>query len=463
MPGMVRARTSLLQMVRRFALARHPWPVRLTLNPSQTIILGFVTIILTGAALLSLPVASESGRSTPPLTALFTATSATCVTGLTVVDTADHFSTFGELVILALIQLGGFGYMTSWAILALILGHRIGLRERIVLTEAHNLYNLGGVVRFTRRLILLTLVIESSGAAILTLRWMGEEPLGRALYLGVFHSISAFNNAGFDLMGSSRSLASYVGDPVVSLVIAGLIILGGLGFSVLFDLRSRRLRLHSKTALLATGMLIGVGTALIALLEFTNPNTLGALPIPTRVLAAFFQAVTPRTAGFSTVDIGAMAEPTLVLLAALMFIGASPGGTGGGIKTTTFMAPLAVILSSIRGTGDPAMFGRRIMPQNIHKAMTIAFVSLAFVFAMSVILAVVESLEFLPALFEITSSFGTVGLSTGLTPHLSPWGRVIVMLTVFSGRVGLLTVAFGLTRRQRRPQMRFPEERLYIG
>lgn len=450
-------------MVRQFTLARGPWSVRLTLSPSQTIIVGFITIILVGAGLLSLPIASESGRPTPFLTALFTATSATCVTGLVVVDTADHFSTFGELVILVLIQLGGFGYMTSWAILALILGRRIGLRERIILTEAHNLYDLGGVVRFTRRLILLALIVEASGAAILALRWLGEEPLGRALYLGVFHSISAFNNAGFDLMGGFKSLTAYAGDPVVSLVMAGLIILGGLGFSVLFDLRSRRLTLHSKTVLLATGMLIGVGAALIALFEFANPKTLGALPVPVRLLAAFFQAVTPRTAGFNTVEIGSLAEPTLMLIVALMFIGASPGGTGGGIKTTTFMAPLAVILSSIRGTGDPVMFRRRIQTQNIYKALTIAFVSLAFVFAMSVLLAVVERVEFLPALFEITSGFGTVGLSTGLTPHLSPWGRIIVMLTVFSGRVGLLTVAFGLTRRHRPPRVRYPEERLYIG
>ncbi|MDQ7840057.1 MAG: potassium transporter TrkG [bacterium] len=450
-------------MVRQFALARHPWSGRLTLSPSQTIIIGFITIILVGAVLLSLPAASESGRPTPFLTALFTATSATCVTGLTVVDTADHYSSLGELVILVLIQLGGFGYMTSWALLALVLRWRIGLRERIILTESHNLYDLGGVVRFTRRLILMTLIVEASGATILTLRWMGEEPFVRALYLGVFHSISAFNNAGFDLMGGFRSLTAYAGDPVVSMIIAGLIILGGLGFSVLFDLRSRRLTLHSKTVLLATGMLIGIGTALIALFEFANPKTLGALPVPARLLAAFFQAVTPRTGGFNTIEIGALAEPTLMLIAALMFIGASPGGTGGGIKTTTFMAPLAVILSSIRGTGEPVMFGRRIMVQNINKALTIAFVSLAFVFAMSVMLAAIERVEFLPALFEITSGFGTVGLSTGLTPHLSPWGRIIVMLTVFSGRVGLLTVAFGLTRWHRPPRVRYPEERLYIG
>ncbi len=450
-------------MVRQFALARYPWLGRLSLSPSQTIIIGFITIIMVGAVLLSLPVASESGRPTPFLTALFTATSATCVTGLVVVDTADHYSTFGEMVILVLIQLGGFGYMTSWAILALILGWRIGLRERIILTESHNLYDLGGVVRFTRRLILMAVTIEATGAALLTLRWLGEEPFGRALYMGVFHSVSAFNNAGFDLMGGFTSLTAYARDPVVSGVIAGLIVLGGLGFAVLFDLRSRHLTVHSKTVLLTTGMLIGVGTALIALLEFTNPNTLGSLPAPARLLAAFFQAVTPRTAGFSTIDIGSLAQPTLVLLITLMFIGASPGGTGGGIKTTTFIIPLAVILSTIRGTGDPVLFGRRIMAQNINKSLTIAFVSVAFVVTMSVLLTLAEGVEFLSALFEVTSGFGTVGLSTGLTPHLSPWGRIIVILTVFSGRVGLLTVAFGLTRRHRPSRVRYPEERLFVG
>ncbi len=450
-------------MARQFVLDRRPRSGRLTLSPSQTIIAGFIAIILAGTVLLCLPLASESGRPTPFLTAMFTATSATCVTGLVVVDTADHYSTFGELVILVLIQLGGFGYMTSWAILAMLLGWRIGLRERIVLTESHSLYDLGGAVRFTRRLVLMTAAIEAAGAALLALRWLGQEPPGRALYIGVFHAVSAFNNAGFDLMGGFRSLSAYARDPVVSGVIAGLVILGGLGFAVLFDLRARRLTLHSKTVLLATAMLIGAGWALIALLEFGNPNTLGSLPVPARMLAAFFQAVTPRTAGFSTIDIGSLAQPTLVLLVALMFIGASPGGTGGGIKTTTFMTPLAVILSTIRGAGDPVLFGRRILTQNISKALTIAFVSLAFVLTMSVLLTLSEGVEFLTALFEVTSGFGTVGLSTGLTPHLTPWGRLIIMLTVFSGRVGLLTIAFGLTRRQRLPRVRYPEERLFIG
>ncbi|MGQ0568177.1 MAG: TrkH family potassium uptake protein [Armatimonadota bacterium] len=445
------------------ALDRRPRAARLALSPAQTIVLGFAAIILVGAALLTLPAASASGRPTPFLTALFTATSATCVTGLVVVDTADHYSTFGELVILALIQLGGFGYMTSWAILALLLGWRIGLRERIIVTGAQNLYDTGGVFRFTRRIIRIALGIEAIGALILAIRWAQEMPVGRAIYFGVFHSISAFNNAGFNLMGGFRSLGAYVADPIVSLTIAGLVILGGIGFTVMLDVRARRLTLHSKTALLATGILIGLGMAFIFLLEFRNPKTLGALSTPVGLLAAFFQSVTPRTAGFNTIDVGALTEPTLMLIVALMFIGASPGGTGGGIKTTTFITPLAVILCNIRGTGDPTLFRRRIPVFVVYKAVTVALVSVAFVVTMATLLTLVEGVEFLRALFEVVSGFGTVGLTTGLTPGLSALGRIIVMLTIFGGRVGLLTLAFGLTQRHRPPVIRYPEERLYIG
>jgi trk system potassium uptake protein TrkH len=353
--------------------------------------------------------------------------------------------------------------MTSWAILALILGWRIGLRERIILTEAHNLYDPGGVVRFTRRIILLALGIEAAGAAVLTARLALDMPLARAAYYGVFHSISAFNNAGFDLMGSFRSLTGYAADPAISLTIALLIILGGIGFTVMLDIRHRRLTLHSKTVLLATGALIGLGTVLIAVLEFHNPKTLGAMPVPVRLLAAFFQAVTPRTAGFTTVDMSGLTEPTLMLTIALMFIGASPGGTGGGIKTTTFITPLAVIWASIKGTYEPVLFRRRIPVVVVYKAVTVALISVAFVVSMATLLARVEHSPFVPALFEVTSGFGTVGLSTGMTPNLSALGQIIVMLTVYCGRVGLLTLAFGLTRRQQRPLIRYPEERLYVG
>ncbi|HXF82827.1 MAG TPA: TrkH family potassium uptake protein [bacterium] len=451
-------------MARAFVLEKRSPLARLELSPAQTIIAGFAAIIFAGGILLAMPAASADGQPTDLLTALFTATSATCVTGLVVVDTADHWSPFGQMVILLLIQIGGLGYMTVATLMALIIGRRIGLRERLVLQEAHNLYTTGGIVRFTRTVVLITLAIEAIGAALLTLRWWPQVGLPRAVYLGVFHSVSAFNNAGFDLMGGFRSLTGYVGDLAVNLIIAALIILGGLGFTVLVDLgRPRRFTLHAKVVLSTTAALITLGTVLILLFEASNPQTLGALPPARQVLAAFFQAVTPRTAGFATLDMGRLLDPTLMLLAVLMFIGASPGGTGGGIKTTTFVAPMAVIVAQLRGRPDPELFWRRLPSVVVYKAVTIALVSLAFVVTMATALAFTERVEFIHALFEVTSAFGTVGLSTGITPQLSTAGRLIIMGTIFTGRVGLLTVAFALTRRQQPVNIRYPEERILIG
>ena len=451
-------------MARALVLEKRSPLARFELNPAQTIIAGFAAIILAGGLVLSMPAASADGQPTPFLTALFTATSATCVTGLVVVDTATHWSTFGQLVIMLLIQFGGLGYMTVATLMALAIGRRIGLRERLVLQEAHNLYTLGGIVRFTRRVVLITLAIEAIGAILLMLRWRPDFGLARAAYLGIFHSISAFNNAGFDLMGGFRSLTGYAGDVSVNLTIALLIILGGLGFTVLVDLgRPRRFTLHAKVVLATTAILIVAGTALVYLLEFRNPDTLGRLPGWQGVLAAFFQSVTPRTAGFNTLDTSRLLDPTLMLLIALMFIGASPGGTGGGIKTTTFVAPMAVIVAMLRGRPDPELFWRRLPPVVVYKAVTIALVAVAFVVTMATALAFTERVEFIQALFEVTSAFGTVGLSTGITPSLSTVGRIIIMLTVFTGRVGLLTMAFALTHRQQPANFRFPEERIMIG
>ncbi len=451
------ARTSVVSP--RFPLKR------ITVSPAQTILLGFASIIVVGGILLSLPVAAADGRPTALVDALFTATSATCVTGLVVVDTATHYSLFGQLVILMLIQVGGFGYMTTAMLLALLVGRRIGLRERMVLGESYNLYALGGVVRFTRMVILVTLAIEGSGALLLALRWVPEVGLPRGVYWGVFHAVSAFNNAGFDVMGNFRSLTRYVSDLPVNLIVAGLIILGGLGFGVLVNLRDglRRLTLHSKIVLSTTLGLILAGALGVLLFESANPATLGPLGWPGKALAAFFQSVTPRTAGFNTVEIGKMHDATLMLLVVLMFIGASPGGTGGGIKTTTFVAPMAVIIALLRGHPDPVLFRRRLPSFIIYKAVTIALLAVAFVVLMSVALTVTEGVAFMPALFEVVSGFGTVGLSTGITPSLSILGKVIIMLTVYTGRVGLLTLAFALTRRQTVPRFHYPEEPIYVG
>lgn len=451
-------------MARALVLEKRSPLARFELNPAQTIIAGFAAIILAGALVLSLPAASADGQRTGFLTSLFTATSAVCVTGLVVVDTADFWSPFGQGVILLLIQVGGLGYMTVATLMALAIGRRIGLRERMVLQESHNLYTIGGIVRFTRTVVLITLAIEAVGAALLTVRWWPEFGPGRAAYLAVFHSVSAFNNAGFDVMGGFRSFTAYAGDLSVNLTLAVLFILGGLGFTVLVDLgRPKRFTLHAKVVLTTTAALIVLGTVLVLLLESSNPDTLGRLPAGQRVLAAFFQAVTPRTAGFNTLDTARLLDPTLMLLVALMFIGASPGGTGGGIKTTTFVAPMAVIIAQLRGRPDAELFWRRLPAVAVYKAVTIALVGVAFVVTMATALAFTERVEFIQALFEATSAFGTVGLSTGITPDLSAIGRIIVIFTIFAGRVGLLTMAFALTRRQQPANFRYPEERIMIG
>ncbi len=451
-------------MARAVALDRPSPFLRLELNPAQTIVAGFAGIILVGALLLSLPAATETGTPVPFLTALFTSTSAVCVTGLVVVDTADTWSTFGEVVILVLIQIGGLGYMAVATLLALLLGRRIGLRERLALQESHNLYTLGGIVRFTRAILGLTLAIEATGALLLAFRWVPEYGPGRGVYYAVFHAVSAFNNAGFDLFGGFRSFTPFVRDPAVSLITAGLFILGGLGFIVLMDLGTpRRLSLHARAVLAATAALIGTATVLILAVEASNPATLGPLGWPYKVLAAFFQGVTPRTAGFNTVDIGRLREPTLMLLIVLMFIGASPGGTGGGIKTTTFIVPLTVIRAMLRGRQDAELFHRRLDPVVVYKAVTIALLGVAFVVSVAILLSLTERVPFIKAAFEAASAFGTVGLSTGITPELTAAGRVIIIATIFAGRVGLLTMAFALTRRQTRAYYRYPEDRILVG
>ncbi|NLG83663.1 MAG: Trk family potassium uptake protein, partial [Firmicutes bacterium] len=327
------------------------------LRPPQILVLGFAATIFTGAVLLSLPIASNSGQSLRFLDALFTATSAVCVTGLVVVDTATQYNRFGQLVVLSLIQIGGLGFMTMSTLIAFLLGKRITLRERLVMQEALNQFSPAGLVRLTRNILLTTLIVEGAGATLLAARFAFDYPLGRSIYMGVFHAVSAFCNAGFDVMGRLTgpfsSFTSYVGDPVVSLTICGLIVTGGIGFPVIQELyrypRTRRLSLHAKLVLKITAALIIIGVTAIFLFEYSNPATMGRLSWGGKILGAIFQSITPRTAGFNTLDIGAMRLGTLFLLIMLMFIGASPSSTGGGIKTTTFGVLLATIIATIRG------------------------------------------------------------------------------------------------------------------
>ncbi|OMD45211.1 Trk family potassium uptake protein [Paenibacillus borealis] len=439
----------------------------LKLSPPQILVLGFAGVILIGTLLLMLPISSASGHSLRFIDALFTATSATCVTGLVVVDTGTYFSVFGQITILVLIQIGGLGFMTMATLFALLLKRKISLRDRLILQEAMNQSSMEGIVRLIRKVLLYSLIIEASCAALLALRWAVDMPFGRALYYGIFHAVSMFNNAGFDIFGGYRSLTGYVNDPTVNIIVMFLIVSGGIGFIVMSDLmdyrKSRRLLLHTKVVLSMTAALILIGTVVIFVFEFTNSRTLGPLNLGGKLWASFFQSVTPRTAGANTVDIAGLRQASQFFIVILMFIGASPGSTGGGIKTTTFTLMIGAVVSMLRGRDDIVLFRYRLAQERVFKALTITLLALLLIVSVSMVLSTTEGRPFLMILFETTSAFATVGLSMGLTPELTEVGKILICLTMFAGRLGLLTLAYALGPKQGKALYKYPEGKMIIG
>jgi len=438
------------------------------LTPAQVLGLGYFSVIVVGTLLLKLPIATRPGVELSVLDAAFTATSATCVTGLSVLNTATGFSRFGQTIIMILVQIGGLGIMTMSTLFALLLGKRIGIRQRQLIQEDLNNISVSGVVRMARLIIEIALIFEGIGAVILFLHWVGDMPAGRAFFFAVFHAISAFNNAGFDLFGTS--LEGFVGDVVVNLVISFLIIAGGLGFFVLREAtvkrRFRMLSLHSKIVLVSTLVLIAGAFIFVLVAEYHNPMTLGPLDPGAKVTAAFFQAVTPRTAGFNTVPVGQMRPVTLFFILLLMFIGASPGSTGGGIKTTTFACIMVAVGNSIKGQNDNVLFYRRISERTVRRSLSIMVLALALIVTVTMVLLAIEDLPILPVLFEVVSAFGTVGLSTGITPVLSGLGKLLIMMVMFAGRIGPVTLALALGRRLVAPEgdgVRYPEGPVVVG
>lgn len=444
--------------------------MRKRLSPSQILFIGFLSFILGGALLLMLPMSTTKGISF--VDAVFTSTSAICVTGLIVLDTPVDFTFFGQIIIMLLIQLGGLGYMTSATIISLMLGKRIGLGDRLIMKEALNVLSMEGVVKFTKAVILTALLFELSGALLLTIRFSFEYPLDYAFFLGIFHAVSAFNNAGFSLF--SDNLVRYRGDIVVNLVITTLIICGGIGFIVISDVfmyvrrKVSRLSMHTKLVLGTTGILLAVGTALVFLFEFDNPKTLANAPLLEQLLASYFASVTPRTAGFNTVDYSLFGFETLFLTVILMFIGASPGSTGGGVKTTTFAIILASLWAMLRGLTDTVMFKRRISHETTAKALLMVSLAAVLVIIATFLIMRTQGTPFLPAIFEVTSAFGTVGLSVGdggvrsLSALYTPFGKYLISLVMFAGRLGPLTLAVAIIV-QKEAHFRYPEGKVIIG
>jgi trk system potassium uptake protein TrkH len=442
--------------------------IRKPRSPAVILLVGFAVLIAIGTALLALPISTAPGASTSLLTALFTATSAVCVTGLVVVDTATHWSPFGQAVILALMQIGGFGFMTgSTFILLLLAGGRTALRDRLLAQATTDTPNLGGVIGLIKRVAVFTLIVEAVGALVLAglLVARGEQPL-HAVISGVFHAVSAFNNGGFDLTGDFRSLTGYADDAPVLLAVAALFVLGGLGFAIVGDIAAKRqwarLALETKVVVLTSAALLVGGALLIGLFEWSNPQTLGPLAVHDRVVNAIFTSAT-RTAGFNSIPTEHMLEISLVIMIPLMFIGGASGSTAGGIKVNTFSLLLIAILSTARGNPSAQAFGRRIPHIVVYRAIAVALLSIAVVFIVGLGLELTAGGRLIDRAFEAVSALGTVGLSTGLTRELPEPAQLIVVAAMFVGRLGPLTLVIALTARARPVSSRPAVETMRIG
>ncbi len=441
----------------------------LTRRPAFAVVLGFAVAVAVGSVLLLLPVATEDGAAAPLVTALFTAVSAVCVTGLIVVDTPTYWSTFGEWVILGLIQIGGIGIMTLATLLGLLVAHRIGLRLQLTAQTETKSLGFGEVRRVVGRILVVSLTIEAVVTVCLATRFalFYDEPPGRALYLGLFHAVSSFNNAGFALF--SDNMISYATDPWICLPIVVAVVLGGIGFPVLFEL-GRRLRtgsgrwsLHVRITVITYGALLVVGVAAFLIAEWSNPGTLGRLDIGGKAVVGLFHGVMPRTAGFNSIDVAELNPATLFITDMLMFVGGGSAGTAGGIKVTTFALLAFVIFAEVRGEPSVHVLGRRVPAAVQRQALTVALLGVGLVAVSTVALLSVTTFGLNELLFEVVSAFATVGLSTGITADLPVSGQLVLTALMFLGRLGPITLASALALRDRGRRYELPEERPIVG
>lgn len=450
-------------------LTKKLYQVRSHLTQTQFIAYGFIGIILTGTLLLMLPISSKSGTVSPFLNCLFTATSASCVTGLIVYDTWTHWSLFGQLVILTMIQIGGLGFITIGVFLSMVLRRKIGLKERGLMQESVNTLQIGGMVKLAKKIILGTVLFEGTGAVILALRFIPQVGTVKGIFYGIFHSISAFCNAGFDLLGwqgAYSSLVNYYDDWVVNLVIMSLIVIGGIGFVVWDDvsrngLRVHKYMLHTKIVLLTTFVLVFGGAWLFY--RFEQDNLLVGMNTSGQILTSLFSSVTARTAGFNTVDTASLTDASKLLSVILMFIGGSPGSTAGGVKTTTIIVMYLYLWSTIQRTYGANAFGRRLEDDAIKRASTIFIINLTLALGASVYIMASQQLPMSDVLFETFSAIGTVGMTTGITRALNPMSRLMIIFLMYCGRVGSLSFALSFTQHKRVVHVQQPLERITIG
>ncbi|MBW4551588.1 MAG: TrkH family potassium uptake protein [Aphanocapsa sp. GSE-SYN-MK-11-07L] len=441
---------------------------------SRTICLGFIAVILAGTLLLMLPISTANGTWNAPIVALFTSTSAVCVTGHIVVDTATHFSPVGQFFIMALVQVGGLGYMTATTFLLLLIGRKFNLKDKIALQQALDRSGIQGAAQVVRSIIATTLLFEISGIFLLLTVFAPKYGWLQGLWLATFHSVSAWNNAGFSLF--SDNLIGYQSSVVLNLVIPGLIIFGGIGYEVIFELylwlRAVLARkpefmifsLNFKVATSTTLMLLFLGTLTLLATESRNYELYGSMDVGTRLMVAWFQSVTARTAGFNTVDIGLMTNAALFIIIALMFIGGSPGGTAGGVKTTTMRVMTSVTKTILQGKEEVLMYERHVPLSLILKAVGVAVGSVATVICATTLIAISDpKVDFIRVLFEVVSAFGTVGLSTGITAALTPLAKLVLVATMYIGRVGILLLMAAVLGDPRPSSISYPEENLLVG
>ncbi len=423
-----------------------------------------------GTFLLNTPIATVSNESIGGINALFTGTTAVCITGLTIFDTATTFSLFGQAVILFLIQIGSLGILTMSAMVFLMLGRRISLKERLIMQQSLNQFSLGGIVGLTRNIFIVTLAIEALGGLLLSLKFVPQFGWAKGIYYSIFHSVSAFCNAGFDLMGDFSSFSAYTGDLYINLVIIGLVLVGSLGFTVILEIRKYPLQfkkwsLHSKIVVVMTCLLISFTFLFILLVEYNNDMTLGQRPIGERLLGALFQASGSRTAGISTIDIGGLTDASKFIMLIQMFIGGSPTSTAGGIRTSTLALILLTAVSVIRGRDDINVFKRRIPNSLAARALAISIISLLGLFLFTIALSMLEAIPFIDALFQSSSALSTNGLSVVDTGGLRDISKLVLSLAMFMGRVGPLTLTLALARKHSKGQnsIRYAEEKIMVG
>ncbi len=447
----------------------HKFP-HLQLNPVQVLSAGFALVILAGGIILSLPISSASGLPTPFIDSLFTSTTSICVTGLVTLDTGTHWSLFGKTVIMLLIQTGGLGFMTFATITAVFLGRKLGLKNRLVMQEAYNTFNIQGIIKMVKYVISFTLGLEGIGALILMTQFIPIYGWGTGIYFGIFHSISAFCNAGIDLIGDFRSVTIFNTNKILLITIMTLIVVGGLGFSVWIEIWNfkslRKLSFHAKIVITTSLILMFGGAFFLFIFEFNNPATMQGMSLFDKVVNAMFSSITPRTAGFNSISTSEMSMGGRILTMLLMFVGGSPGSTAGGIKTTALGVLFLTVISILKGRDDPEAFGKRLEKATVHKAFAVFTIGLVIVFSVTFILAFAEAgttISFENIFYEAISAFATVGLTQGITPELHSVSKAALMAGMYLGRVGPLTVMLALSRHKNPAKLTYPEGKILIG